>query len=317
MVTHIYPKTEGTTISRDKEPQTDLGVRAHTCNPSSESVKKVETDHVAIVYNEDSLKAIRDIIFEKDGFDLDSYKDKCIQRRISLRVRISGCRTPEDYITLLKKDDVEIRKLVDALTINVTEFFRNHTTYAKLRDIALPGIFGTKKDDKTIKIWSAGCASGEEPYSISIMLKRFFPEELEKFNISLVATDVDEKILKKAGEGIYTRDKLAGVNPMLIEAFFDHEEGRYRLSDDIKKMVSFRREDIFREEMPGGNDLIICRNMLIYFSKEKQEWVLKEFWKNLNPGGFLILGRAEILIGESRKLFTTICPRERIYRKPF
>jgi len=276
-----------------------------------------QRDPVTIQYTEGDLKAIRDILLEKDGFDLDSYKDKCIQRRISFRIRTSGCKSVEEYIGLLKKKEDEVKNLLNALTINVTEFFRNLSTFDKLREVVFPDIFVTAERIGTVNIWSAGCASGEEPYTVAIILKQFFPEELKRFNISITATDVDEGILQKAAEGIYPKDRVVGVEPGLKARFFQEDRDRFRLSDEIKKMISFKKEDIFQEGMHKDKDLIICRNLLIYFSREKQEWVLNEFWKALKPGGFLILGRAEILVGESRKLFSTVCPRERIYRKPF
>lgn len=276
-----------------------------------------QRDVSSIHYTEGLLKTIRDVLFEREGFDLDSYKDKCIQRRISFRVRTSGCKSIEDYIELLKKKDDEVKKLLYALTINVTEFFRNRSTFDKLREVVFPDIFFINNRKGAVNIWSAGCASGEEPYTIAIILKEYFPEELKRFNISIRATDVDERVLKKAGEGTYPADRLAGVGPRLRARFFQADGDRYRLSADIKKMVSFRKEDIFQEGLQRGEDLVMCRNLLIYFSREKQEWVLNEFWKSLKPGGFLILGRAEILVGDTRRLFTTVCPRERIYRKPF
>lgn len=274
-------------------------------------------DTSSIHYTEGSLKAIRDILFEREGFDLDSYKDKCIQRRISFRLRTSGCNGIEEYIELLNKKEDEVKKLLGALTINVTEFFRNQSTFDKLRDVVLPDIFSMNDRERAVRIWSAGCASGEEPYTIAIILNEFFPEELKRFTVSITATDVDESTLRKAGEGVYAKDKLVGIDPFQRARFFSKDGDIYRLSPGIKEMVSFRKEDIFQEEPHRGNDLVVCRNLLIYFSKEKQEWVLNEFWKGLKPGGFLILGRAEILVGESRRLFTTVCPRERIYRKPF
>lgn len=310
----MYPQVADMSTSRDNDNQSG--------SLKTPLVRRVpaamfQRDALSIRYTGASLKAIRDILFEKEGFDLDSYKDKCIQRRISFRLRTSGCKGIEEYIELLNKKEDEVKKLLGALTINVTEFFRNQSTFDKLRDVVLPDIFSMNDREKAVRVWSAGCASGEEPYTVAIILNEFFPEELKRFTISITATDVDEKILRKAEEGVYTKDKLAGIDPFQMARFFSKDGDIYRLSPGIKEMVSFRREDIFQEEPHMGNDLIICRNLLIYFSKEKQEWVLNEFWKGLKPGGFLILGRAEILVGESRRLFTTVCPRERIYRKPF
>ncbi|MBF8250664.1 MAG: chemotaxis protein CheR [Deltaproteobacteria bacterium] len=310
MAAGIFPKVADMSISEGKERLPAISGLLRDRHGDL-----LQRDTTAIHYSEVTFKAIRDILFEREGFDLDSYKDKCIQRRISFRLRTSGCKNTEEYIELLNKKEEEVKKLLNALTINVTEFFRNQSTFDKLKDIVFPDIFAAKGGSGTVRIWSAGCASGEEPYTIAIILKEFFSEELKRFNIEITATDVDEGILKKAAEGHYKRDKLVGMVPGLMVRYFKEDGDKYRLSNDIKKMVSFRKEDIFQERLHREKDLIICRNLLIYFSRVKQEWVLNEFWKALNPGGFLILGRAEILVGESRKLFSSICPRERIYRK--
>lgn len=307
------PKSEDLNILRDKGNKSFTVTNPLWRKPDPSLQKEGQVIH----FTEETLKAIKDILYEKEGFDLDSYKDKCIQRRISLRIRTSGCKAPNDYIFLLKRDEREVKKLLDTLTINVTEFFRNRSTFDKLREVILPDIFSMKEMERSIRIWSAGCASGEEPYTIAMILKWFFPEELKRFNISITATDVDEGVLERALDAVYTKDRVTGVDPLLKKRFFEEDGEKYRLSAEIKKMVGFKREDIFREKRHGGYDLIICRNLLIYFSRERQEWVLKEFWEDLNHGGFLVLGRAEILVGESRMLFSAICPKERIYRKPF
>lgn len=312
MAADTCQKVEDMTISEDKHMQPFMsGLVEDRHEPLHEK------DAAAIRYSESTFRAIRDILFEMEGFDLDSYKDKCIQRRISVRIRTSGCKNAEEYIELLRNKKDEVKKLLNVLTINVTEFFRNPSTFDKLKDTVFPDIFAMKEDSGTVRIWSAGCASGEEPYTLAIILKEFFPEELKRFNVEITATDIDEVILKKAAEGYYQRDKLIGMAPDLRLKYFKEYGDKYSLSFDIKKMVSFIKEDIFQEGLHSGNDLIICRNLLIYFSRDKQEWVLNEFWKGLNRGGFLVLGRAEILVGEGRKLFTTVCPRERIYRKPY
>ena len=192
MAAGIFPKVADTSISEGKE-------RLPAIRDWQEAA--LQRDTAAIHYSEGAFRAIRDILLEREGFDLDSYKDKCIQRRISFRVRTSGCKSTEEYIELLNKKEEEVKKLLNALTINVTEFFRNQSTFDKLKDIVFPDIFAAKGVSGTVRIWSAGCASGEEPYSIAIILKEWLEEELIRFNIEITATDVDEGILKKAAEG--------------------------------------------------------------------------------------------------------------------
>ncbi|MDH3974524.1 MAG: protein-glutamate O-methyltransferase CheR [Deltaproteobacteria bacterium] len=261
---------------------------------------------------------VRDIVLERGGLDIGNYKDKCIKRRIAVRIRARGCSSHEEYLKLLKSDERETDKLLNVLTINVTQFFRNIEVYEKVREIVFPSIFREREADKDegIRVWSPGCSSGEEPYSVAIMLREYFRRELGQYPLSIMATDFDRKMIKKGRDGIYHEKSMEEMPPQLKEKYFSPlESGLFLVDKKIRDMVAFKRKNILEENMYGDMDLVVCRNMLIYFSREQQNEVLLKLAKALKVGGYLVLGKAETLVSESRKIFDTVCTRERIYKK--
>jgi chemotaxis protein methyltransferase CheR len=264
----------------------------------------------------DAFEMIRATMKSAKGFNLDIYKDKCIRRRIAIRIRATHCRTAEEYGNLLRQNPLESDLLLKVLTIHVSQFFRNPSTFDKMRTEIIPYLFNATgtKEGEGLTFWSVGCASGEEPYSIALILKEFFPRETKKGRISILATDVDENILEAARSGVYGEERLVEVPESMKERWFSKEEGKYFLVPEIKEMAEFRKMDLFDRESFPESDLILCRNVLIYFEREQQERILNGFADVLRSGGILILGKSETLFGSIRARFQTICPVERIYR---
>jgi chemotaxis protein methyltransferase CheR len=163
-------------------------------------------------------------------------------------------------------------------------------------------------------IWSAGCSSGEEPYSLAIILHRIARRHGAETPFVVHATDVDRTVLERGREGVYSREALKNLSEDDLKEFFVEENGRYRVCEDLRKHVTFSVGDILRERPAGKQSLIVCRNLLIYLSRENQERVITGFSQALHRGGFMMLGKAETLIGKSRLFFQSISPTERIYR---
>ncbi len=257
---------------------------------------------------------VRDILFERIGFDLGMYKDGCIRRRVARRARNCGARNAEDYLTRLRDDKDEVAALMAALTIHVSQFFRNFSTFEYLRDRVLPELIKRLRESrrKELKIWCAGCAGGEEPYTLALLLREIAPMEI---TFSLLATDVSPDILQRAGEGLYEPQRLTELPERMRERYFTVEGDRYRLDENIRRMVRFQRHNIMTDTEYPEADLVLCRNVLIYFSREEQERIVGHFARVLPVGGFLVLGRAENLMGEPRSLFESENARERIYRR--
>lgn len=260
--------------------------------------------------------ALQKRILKERGLDLAEYRDKCLKRRIDVRLRATGARSYVEYITVLKKDPTEYERLLDALTINVTDFFRDMSTYKVIEEMIIPELIAQKKSQRKriIRIWSAGCASGQEPYSMAILLHKILGERIGEYLVSIYATDIDEKVIRKAEKGEYEAGDVSEVDAKILKRYFDHNL-KFSLKEEIRQMVKFMRHNLISDRPPGRLDMIVCRNLLIYFSRALQVKVFDKFCESLNRGGYLVLGKTESLAGESAGLFQPVSIRERIYRK--
>jgi chemotaxis protein methyltransferase CheR len=261
----------------------------------------------------DTFESIARVLKDSSGFSLDGYKDKCIKRRINIRVRATQAGSPEAYSTLLADDPAEQEHLLRVLTIHVSHFFRNPSTFEMLSREILPELM-QKSGGGEIRLMSVGCAGGEEPYSLALIMREKFPKAVEAGRVTIKGTDVDEITLAGARAGLYHPDRLAEVAPELLERWFTRENDRFRLSQQIRSMVDFSHADLNDPTPPEKCDLILCRNVLIYFERSRQEAILTGFAEALGSGGTLVLGKSETLFGAARKHFRTVCPIERIYR---
>lgn len=256
-------------------------------------------------------------IVDRLSLDCGHYKDGYLQRRFAVRMRERGTRTYEDYVRLLKNDPGEYDDLMSDLTINVTQFFRDQPVFRALEDDVLPMLIYQKvcRGESSIRVWSAGCSSGEEPYSICILLKELLGEEFANFSISVIGSDIDEEILQSAQEGIYLPRQVVNVPKPYLERYFTLEGGTYRLSQEIKDMVRFRNVDLFSSTAGSHFDMILCRNVVIYFTREMQERLYMRFYRSLRDEGYFVMGNTETLVGEASTLFEPAFVRERIYQK--
>ncbi|WP_243369857.1 protein-glutamate O-methyltransferase CheR [Geotalea sp. SG265] len=264
----------------------------------------------------ESFGTISRVLKSLKGFNLSCYKDKCIKRRIGIRVRATHCASVEEYCDLLLDSETELELLYKVLTIHVSQFFRNPLIFRKLREEIIPQLIRQcrERDDRELRLWSVGCASGEEPYSLALILREFFSDELHDLKVSILATDVDTGTLQAARTGIYGEDRMAEVSDFLRMRYFTAAGSRYQLRPEVKEMVTFRQSDLFDTVAYPASDLILCRNVLIYFERAQQQKIMKGFADVLEQGGFLVLGKSETLSGPSRELFKTVCATERIYR---
>lgn len=264
-----------------------------------------------------AFERIRRILKTLTGFHLLSYKDACIKRRLAARIRAVGCATAEEYADFLMMSKAEPDALIKTLTIHVSKFFRNPTTFDKLREEVLPSLFALclLEGRDTLKIRSVGCSSGEEPYTLAIILHDSFAREMTRVGVSITASDIDPAILSFASRAIYEPDRLEDTPPAFMERYFKLREEKYHLIPEIRDMVDFHRDDLLRPASRMEYDLILCRNVLIYFERSHQETILKGFADSLRPGGVLVLGKTETLLARSRGTFRALCPVERIYRK--
>jgi chemotaxis protein methyltransferase CheR len=266
--------------------------------------------------SDDAFDLIRSTLKDIKDFNLDIYKDKCIRRRIAIRIRATHCRTAEEYGELLRQKKDEPDQLLKVLTIHVSHFFRNPSTFERLRTEIIPYLFQhrDKEGKERLIFWSVGCSSGEEPYSLALIMREFFPGEAALERVAILATDVDTAILETARAGIYGEERLAEVPESCRSRWFRASGGRYHLLPEIKEMVYLEKRDLFDRDSFPKCDLILCRNVLIYFERMHQERILHGFADVLGRGGILVMGKSETLFGTIRSRFQTVCPIERIYR---
>jgi len=253
------------------------------------------------------------VLKARSGFSLEGYKDKCVKRRINIRVRATQAPSPEDYCELLIHSATEQDHLLRVLTIHVSHFFRNPSTFQKLSKEILPALL-EERPDRPLRLMSMGCAGGEEPYSLALIIREHFATALAEGRVTIQGTDVDAATLDNARAALYHPDRLAEVAPELLARWFIREGERFRLHREISSLVDFAHADL--NDINGFQecDLILCRNVLIYFERGRQEEILNSFADALRSGGTLVLGKSETLFGEVRKRFRTVCPVERIYR---
>ena len=263
--------------------------------------------------SDDSYRQIAAILQQQQNFNLDGYKALCIKRRLAVRIRAAGYNCPEAYIELLRENTREQEQLLTTLSIHVSEFFRNPSVFSVLAKKILPELFSsTRSLGSKMRIWSVGCANGEEPYSVALLCRK---HQQQNDAVSIVATDLSPEALTRAKKGVFPADRLRSLPGELLTEFFSPQHDRYLLDRKIREQVQFFRHDILIDPPFYRADLILCRNLLIYFSRSQQQKILELLATALLPGGYLILGRAETLAPKCRELFICIDPAERIYQR--
>ncbi len=274
-------------------------------------------DHVLLFTNrsapsENEISAILALLLEQTGGDFRDYKRNTLLRRIERRMTIHKLKELSEYYALLRKQPEELYELHNDILISVTAFFRDADAFLALHQVLdnlLPGNTGNE-----IRIWSAGCATGEETYSIAIMLAEYLGKRATDYKIQIFGTDLYEGVLSIARQGRYPKAAVADIEPRLLEKYFTHKDGSYQLIPAIRSMVLFARHDLVRDPPFSRLNLVTCRNVMIYFNQNLQRKVLESFHYALLPGGLLFLGKSEA-IGNSANLFGTVDRKARLYRR--
>ncbi|MCJ8006674.1 CheR family methyltransferase [Lederbergia wuyishanensis] len=225
-------------------------------------------------------------IKQKTGIDLSLYKEAQMKRRLTSLYQKKGYSSFKDFYAGILSEPQNMNDFLDKMTINVTEFFRNRARWEVLENKILPRLMSNKKK---LKIWSAASSTGEEPYTISMILSKYISME----HISILATDIDEQALAAAKAGIYSERSLAEIPSTMLTKFFKKEGNSYIIDDVIKKTVDFRKLNLLGDAFYKDFDLIICRNVLIYFTEEAKDNLYKKFSKSLADDGVLFVGSTE------------------------
>ncbi len=245
----------------------------------------------------------------KTTFKCRRYKEKPLKRRIAVRMRALGLTDFCQYHNHIKENPSEIEKLLETLTINLSYFFRNPETFEYIKTSIFPIL---KEKRETLTFWSAGCAQGEEPYSLAILA-----QESSLLNkVKIYGTDIDNHILKQAARGIYSTMALQYTPDHVKAHYFEKTNDGLRIAEKMRERVEFLNLDIFESPLFEPCDLIMCRNVLIYLDRDAQSIILKNFHNRLKRGGFLIIGKVELLIGiPEAELFEVVSREEHVYRR--
>src|SRR5579883_231064 len=263
---------------------------------------------------EDVLRVILERVSRQASIDFRPYKTTTILRRIGRRMTVTHCQTMRDYAEYLEAHPEEVRELVKAFLINVTQFFRDPEAFTYIRNEILPRIIMQARErDRVLRLWAAGCASGEEPYSLAMLLTDQLGAELPEWSVKIFATDLDEAAINFARHGLYSETLLKTVPAEYRERFFEHFDQGYRISKTLRQMVIFGQQDLSRSAPFPRIDMVMCRNVLIYFTPELQEYVLNQFAFSLSPNGYLFLGKAET-VRPTQSFYELINKHWKVYR---
>ena len=266
------------------------------------------------------LQAVRDILLTDSGIDIGYYKRRFLLRRIAVRERALGCGAHNEYLVKLRTTPKEISRCLEELTITVTEFFRDTEVFAYLGETLIPELMKKRLPSpaKPLRIWSAACASGEEAYSLAMLMEEAVERAPYASDYLIFATDVNFRALEIAIRGCYPKDKLANVPAELLSAYFSPYDGNGEtlcVNPSLKGKVKFTTQDILLPFAEKNFDLILCRNVLMYFSSKLQNSILEKLMSCLNSDGYLALGQVERISGISQESFRAVSPNHHIYQK--
>lgn len=266
--------------------------------------------------NQRQLQRLMEKVYQERGFDFRDYKESTLIRRLERRLNSWGVKSYAEYASVLDRYPDEYDKLFNDLTITVTSFFRDEVAFRALEEIALPAVIKrTVKKKRGLRIWSAGCATGEEPYSIAMLLLELLGKKLNLNSLTLLATDIDTKALQQAKEGIFPKEEIGAIRSALRRKYFSPLGGSYRIKATLRRLVTFKEHNLVNDAPYEKLDLIVCRNVLIYFSSSLQMKVLRDFYDGLKRGGFLLLGKAEVPMGEGVSLFEYVDKKAKLFKK--
>ena len=261
-----------------------------------------------------TLEVLLDYLRRSRGFDFTGYKRTSLSRRVQKRMQDVGADTYLSYLDLLEVDPDEFTQLFNTILLNVTSFFRDPPTWDYLSGEVMPQLAAAKGADEPIRVWSAGCASGEEAYTLAMVAAEALGAETVRERVKIYATDVDEEALAQARQARYDARRVEGVPPELLERYFERSGDEYVFSKDLRRSVIFGRHDLIQDAPISRIDLLVCRNTLMYLNSETQARVLARFSFALREGGYLTLGKAEMLLAHSN-VFTSMDLKRRVFRK--
>jgi len=242
------------------------------------------------------FERFRSLIYEASGIHFSESNRVILESRLKDKLRNSEMKTPGEYYQLLTRNKEELMLLLDSVTTNLTRFFRNTAHFDTLEHYVFPELVKHKKTqgDKKIRIWSAGCSTGEEPYSIAMLAREILPPG---FTVEIIASDLSLKSLMTAKEGFYPASRINGIPENYLNKYFHKKPEGFVVKEEIRNLIKFDYHNLKFDSGNSNLDIIFCRNVIIYFDEAAQEAVIQKFWKSLNSKSFLFIGHSESLFG--------------------
>jgi chemotaxis protein methyltransferase CheR len=273
------------------------------------------------VMSDEAFFLLRDYVYNNCGIYINESKKYLIESRITNRLQINNLKSFDEYTSFLSKTNnrKELNELIDSITINETYFFRGIEQFEALTKAIIPEIIKNKSEkDKTVRIWSAACSTGEEPYSIAIMITEYLKSEYPDVNFQILASDINKTVLETARGGEYFEYSLRNTPEELLHKYFFLKDSLYYLRNDIKKMVKFSNINLYdsgQVRMVSGCDIIFCCNVLIYFDAVSRKKVLADLFDVINNNGYLFVGQSESLHGINKDFKLVHFPKAMVYKK--
>ncbi len=308
-------KYDGMPISAINTGKVDLVVSIENISDEIKRLSKTMDSDVGISINERLLQQIYRILFEEKGVDFSLYKDTTIVRRVERRLAALKVDNLKDYLEMIKDDKEEISNLYQDILIGVTEFFRDKKDFEILKEQIIK-IIDKKEQGEELRFWSIGCSTGEEAYSIAILLSEILEEKISKYKIKIFATDIDDEALKIARAGIYSETSLIGVDKKLIQRYFSIQKNNYEVKKSIRELVIFSKHNIVSDSPFLRLDLASCRNLLIYFNQTLQNKFFPIVHYALKDNGILFLGKSES-VGQNVDLFHQLNTHTKIFKAQY
>ena len=259
-----------------------------------------------------AFEKLKKVMHDGTNINFECYRESYLKRRIKVRLSATKTHTYSNYMQYLKTNPNEYDLLINDLTINYTKFFRDSDVYVFLKQTLFPELVASKS---WIRIWSAGCSTGEEPYSLAMLAHEVLKQTKSNSRITIYASDLDKNSLAKARNGEYTSRMIQGIEEEIINKYFEHDNDTYTIKKSVKQLVHFEEQDLMTPPRHQNLDLILCRNVMIYFSRQIQQKIHMNFYEALRCGGYLITGKTEMLGAEVHKKFADYNAICRIYQK--
>jgi len=251
-----------------------------------------------VFLNDANFELYRELIYTESGITFTPTNRSILESRLKERLREKSIDSVKTYYDEIKKSKEELKGFLDSITTNLTRFFRNQAHFDALEKFVVPEVMNLKKTPGTIRIWSAGCSTGEEPYTISMMMNEILPKA---WTYEILASDISLKCLMTAKEGFYADSKIVGIPDNYLAKYFDKVDGGYKVHADIQSKIKFDYHNLKNDSGLRNFDIVFCRNVIIYFDEVAQTAVINRFWDSMGSKSFLFIGHSESLFGMDTK----------------